>query len=65
MTHRPNLISAYRLANGDFNDNACQLKTATWAIARPITMPTLRQRITWAWRVFTGRYDALVWPGQE
>lgn len=38
-----------------------------WVCARPLTMGRwcLLWRIKLAWRVFTGRYDALLWIGQE
>lgn len=37
-----------------------------WVIARPLGLPGLylRYRLQVAWRVFTGRYDAMEWEGQ-
>lgn len=64
MRMTPNLISAYRLSGGDYKDNTASLPDGTYQIARPITAPTLEQRIVWAWCVFIGKYDALIWPGQ-
>lgn len=60
-----NLVSAYRLAEGKFNDTTKLLEDGTIRIARPIGAPSLERRILLAWGVFTGRYDALIWPGQE
>lgn len=35
-----------------------------WVPARPIGFYSWRRRLRYAWGVFTGRYDALEWPGQ-
>ncbi len=35
-----------------------------WGPARPFGMFSVRNRIRLAWMVFTGRADALIWPGQ-
>ena len=39
----------------------------TWRPARPLghASLSLRRRVVVAWRVFTGRYDALKWKGDE
>jgi len=37
-----------------------------WIPCRPITSPeTLRTRLKAAWLVFTGKADALLWPGGQ
>lgn len=59
-----NLISAYRLAEGKFNNTEVHLEDGTIRIARPYGCASLEQRIVWAWRVFTGKCDCLIWPGQ-
>lgn len=42
-----------------------QLKNGgQWWPARPYGMFSLRSRFRLAWAVFTGRADALFWPGQ-
>lgn len=33
-----------------------------WFPARPLSCGGLRKRLIIAWRVFTGRYDAIEWP---
>jgi hypothetical protein len=39
------------------------LAPGCWSLARPMSWSSfdLRTRFKLAWRVFTGRYDALVW----
>lgn len=61
----PNLLSAYKIAEGRYNSTTTGLADGTYRIARPCGCAGFLQRLTWAWRVFTGRYDALIWPGQE
>ncbi|MBN22697.1 MAG: hypothetical protein CL678_15540 [Bdellovibrionaceae bacterium] len=36
-----------------------------WVPARPLGYPSLRNRIRIAWMVFTGKADAIVWPGNQ
>lgn len=36
-----------------------------WVPARPLGLDTLPNRIKLAWAVFTGKYDALKWPGGQ
>jgi hypothetical protein len=35
-----------------------------WVPARPLGFMSLSSRLRAAWLVFTGRADALLWPGQ-
>lgn len=37
----------------------------SWVPARPYGLFSLRNRLRLAWMVFTGRADALTWPGQN
>lgn len=37
---------------------------AGWQPARPFGLYSLKSRLRLAWAVFTGRADALFWPGQ-
>ena len=43
----------------------CQLPNGRWVQARPLRCAPILLRIRAAWGVFTGRYDALEWTGQE
>ncbi len=36
-----------------------------WLPARPLGYPSLRSRIKAAWLVFTGKADAVIWPGEQ
>ena len=66
--HHPNLVNAYDL----YAQEQWPLKNLLidsgghyWEPARPIAMPNLLERLALAWGVFVGRYDAIVWLGQE
>ncbi len=58
----PNIISAYDLARGDFNDTQARLPDGRYVPARPLGPSFWRWKATWL--VWTGQADALVWPGQ-
>ena len=45
--------------------DAVALIDGRWQPARPISFPTLLQRLRLAWWVFIGRADALTWPNQD
>jgi hypothetical protein len=40
------------------------LPDGRWVPARPIAFQSIRERVRATWLVWTGRADALVWPGQ-
>lgn len=40
------------------------LPDGRWVPARPVGFYSIRTRINAAWLVFTGRADAVTWPGQ-
>ncbi len=42
----------------------CGLPDGRWVPARPLGFYGLRSRLRCAWDVFTGRADAVYWPGQ-
>ena len=52
----------YLRDSGDWPQCVCN--DGRWVIARPVALPSLRQRIVIAWRVFTGQWDALKWDGE-
>lgn len=57
---------ADRIAVSDGWYNDCQVEFGNqWVPARPQGWWSLSSRFKLAWAVFTGRYDALRWPGQE
>lgn len=60
----PNTINAYDLAAGRFNDTSADVPGRGYVPARPLGFASLSSRIKTAWSVFTGRADALIWPGQ-
>lgn len=61
----PNLVNAYRIASGDYNGIQTNVPGVGCAPARPEGFASLPSRVKVAWLVFTGRADALLWPGQE
>lgn len=47
-------------------DNGTTVKIGhTWHPARPIGLQSVRYRLWAAWLVFTGRADAVIWPGGQ
>lgn len=41
-----------------------EIKPGVWVPARPLGLDTIPARFRAAWLVFTGKADALLWPGQ-
>lgn len=39
--------------------------TQKWVPARPMHLDTIPNRLKAAWLVFTGKADAVVWPGDQ
>ncbi len=67
MRRCPAVYDAYELILNP--QKSCEITVALpghgWVPARCHRTYTLAQRIRATWLVFTGRADALVWPGQE
>jgi hypothetical protein len=59
----PNLWTLKELLSS-VNANAAQIAPGEWVPARPLGFPSFPSRVRCAWLVFTGRADALLWPGQ-
>lgn len=60
----PNKINAYRISYGEYNNNIKHVN-GTWVPSRPTGYSSFVWRCRLAWAVFTGRMDALEWPGQD
>lgn len=58
----PMIYTLASLKNRDWPE--CQLPDGRWVPARPLGFASLLQRFRCAWLVFTGKADALTWPGQ-
>ena len=59
---RPNLVNAYQLVKtGKSIQTSVNGKMVP---SRPVSGYKFRERLSLAYGVLTGRYDALVWPGQ-
>jgi hypothetical protein len=54
----PIIIHAEELRSGSFPTKEWN---GVWTAARPLSGGGLRDRFRYAWMVFTGRADALVW----
>lgn len=50
------------LAEGDVK---AQAEDGHWVPARPLGLSSWRLRLKAAWLVFTGRADAVLWPGGQ
>ena len=57
----PNLISSLAMHN---LVDAQALIDGKWQPARPTGCASLVERAQWAWWVFIGKVDVLVWPKQ-
>lgn len=57
----PRAVNAYSLGPNDAETEI----DGRWVRARAIGAPSIADRFVMAWHVFTGRADALYWPGQE
>lgn len=42
-----------------------EVYTGVWVPARPESLSGLRMRLMSAWLVFSGKADALIWPGDQ
>lgn len=59
--YHPNLISS--LAMHNLVDSQSEID-GSWQPARPISYPSLIERLRLTWLVFTGKADVLIWPKQ-
>lgn len=41
-----------------------EIEPGKWVPARPLAFMSVGQRVKATWLVWTGRADALIWPGQ-
>lgn len=64
MNKAPNLL---RLADLVHELHHCQMETegGLWIPGRPLGFYSLWSRLNLAWMVFTGKADALLWPGGQ
>lgn len=61
----PNLWGLKQLVNYcNSGQNTTRISDGTWVPARPSGFYHLRTRIEWAWMVFTGKADIVIWPEQ-
>lgn len=63
MKNAPNLWELKELQNLDTVTN--KYANGAWYPARPIGFYSLTSRLRLAWMVFTGKSDAVVWPGEQ
>jgi hypothetical protein len=62
MGKAPNIIKLENL-NSMCRNSQAEIN-GKWVPARPLGYYLLRNRLNAAWMVFTGKADALLWPGQ-
>lgn len=65
MEKAPNLWSLEWLIEQRHRNTLTQIPGHGWVPARPRGYFSLRRRLRLAWGVFTGQYDAVVWPGNQ
>ena len=63
MKKTPNIFTLESLITG-ITENQTEIG-GKWIPARPEGFYSLRYRIKAAWLVFTGKADAIVWPGGQ
>lgn len=61
----PAIINMTREWVDSLNHVQCEYAPGKWGPARPLAFEGLFGRLHAAWAVYTGRADALVWPGQD
>lgn len=60
----PNIVALKSIEDYLRSGPQAQIRGHGWVPARPVGYSSLRSRLKAAWLVFTGRADALIWPGQ-
>lgn len=62
-----NVYNADQIADTEYPWPKARIKGDRWVLARPCHYRAMHwwERLVTAWRVFTGRYDALHWTGQD
>lgn len=67
MTRCPAIYDAYTMLNFPdlYTEVSVTLNGRDYVPARAHRTFSLRHRLRATWLVFTGRADALIWPGQE
>lgn len=61
----PAIIEMDKAWVGSLKENLRRLGPNNWVPARPLGYPSYANRFRAAWLVFTGRADALIWPGEQ
>lgn len=64
LNKAPNLYTLETLSKTVNGPSQCGLSDGRWVPARPMGFYGIGNRIRCAWAVFTGRADAVTWPGQ-
>lgn len=64
MNRTPNLYTLENLIRTANSGVSSGLPDGRWVPARPLGFYSIGNRIKCAWMVFTGRADAVVWPGE-
>lgn len=65
MKRTPSIFTLeYLRSNKDLDDFQAEVD-GKWVPARPLGYPSLIHRIKAAWLVFSGKADAVTWPGDQ
>lgn len=65
MRRFPNIYLLEELTPEQVNSTQTEASPGKWCPARPLGYPSFWSRIKLAWGVFTGKYDAVKWPGNQ
>ena len=65
MDKAPSLFSLKELQNHQEIIGVQTEIDGQWVPARPYGLFSLKNRVKLAWGVFTGKYDAVTWPGGQ
>jgi hypothetical protein len=61
----PQLFQADDIRDSETQTQITRQGASCWTASRPLSLPSLRTRLSLAWKVFTGQADALVWRGDQ
>lgn len=64
MKNAPTLYTLEALLKDTVNPSVAANIDGKWVPARPCGLYSIGNRVRCAWAVFTGRADAVQWPGQ-
>lgn len=65
LNRAPNIYTFESLRQVTDGSTQAEIEPGKWAPARPLGFYSIGSRLNAAWMVFTGKADALIWPGGQ